>query len=318
VLSPEFWEPGDPVMLDGATELELAAGILGSVTPPFGLVRLYENHAAYDGALPLTAASLRDSLGTGDHGLVDLYTRVGGGAIEAGAGYLYPDDLADLGNAANPAVVVALLGENTNFTSSPCILEAGLRGSGGGFSAVLGTAAAAYYLPLAQLHQHLLGILPATGDPRLGLMVRGGLHAFLQAAPDATAWKLTAQVVTLLGDPALMLWADGTVVVDDPGPGDTPPAARRLQVEPCYPNPFNPLTTLAYTLAQPGPVDVTVFDLRGRRVRALVRAGAAAAGRHTVQWDGASDAGLAMPSGVYVFRVSTGADVQSVRAVLAR
>lgn len=37
-----------------------------------------------------------------------------------------------------------------------------------------------------------------------------------------------------------------------------------------YPNPFNPTTTIRYSTAAPGPVNITIYDVRGRRIRNLV------------------------------------------------
>lgn len=70
------------------------------------------------------------------------------------------------------------------------------------------------------------------------------------------------------------------------------------------PNPFNPMTTVAFVLPQAGHVQVAVYDLAGRRVRTLVD-GSREAGRHEVTLDGS---GLA--SGIYMVRmVSEGVDV---------
>ena len=65
-----------------------------------------------------------------------------------------------------------------------------------------------------------------------------------------------------------------------------------------YPNPFNPETTIAFTLAEAGPVRLEVFDASGRRVATLLDA-PRPAGRHAVRWDAG---GLA--SGVYLCRLS--------------
>lgn len=83
------------------------------------------------------------------------------------------------------------------------------------------------------------------------------------------------------------------------------------------PNPFNPACTVHYAVPADGPVAVDVFDLRGRRVRALV-AGKRAAGWHAVRWDGRDDAGKDAASGVYIARVIAGGDATTIKLTLAR
>ncbi len=82
--------------------------------------------------------------------------------------------------------------------------------------------------------------------------------------------------------------------------GAKPPARDRLA--PAVPNPFNPRTTLRFELTAPATVELTVFDLSGRRVATLAL-GDRAAGRHEAVWQGCDEAGRSMPSGVYLARL---------------
>lgn len=83
-----------------------------------------------------------------------------------------------------------------------------------------------------------------------------------------------------------------------------------------FPNPFNPRTTLAFTLAEPGPVRLAVFDATGRRVRELLRGEVVAAGRRELQWDGRDDLGRPVASGVYFARMNASESLATVRMVL--
>jgi len=75
---------------------------------------------------------------------------------------------------------------------------------------------------------------------------------------------------------------------------------------PCHPNPFNPLTTITFTLAEPVTTRLAVYDLRGRLVRFLVAGEVLGAGVHEVVWDGRDDAGQAVAAGVYACKLTAG------------
>ena len=83
------------------------------------------------------------------------------------------------------------------------------------------------------------------------------------------------------------------------------------------PNPFNPQTELKFALAQDGQVALDIYSLRGERLRALV-AESLTAGEHAVTWDGRSDGGRVLPSGVYVARLTAGPVVSVQRLTLIR
>ena len=82
--------------------------------------------------------------------------------------------------------------------------------------------------------------------------------------------------------------------------GVTP--ARPAALHANYPNPFNPSTKFSFTLLYADQVELTVFDPQGRLVRTLID-GLVPAGDTSVTWDGRDDAGQALPSGVYLYRL---------------
>ena len=85
-----------------------------------------------------------------------------------------------------------------------------------------------------------------------------------------------------------------------------------------YPNPFNPQTRVVYELPADGHIELTIYDLRGRLQRVLLR-GERGAGRHETVWDGRDDTGRTVPSGVYLCRlISDQGPMQVVRMTLAR
>ncbi len=70
------------------------------------------------------------------------------------------------------------------------------------------------------------------------------------------------------------------------------------------PNPFNPSTTIQFTLPMAGQTGVSVFDLRGRLVKQLHNS-PLAEGTHSVHWDGNTAGGAGASSGVYFVRVAS-------------
>jgi hypothetical protein len=79
-----------------------------------------------------------------------------------------------------------------------------------------------------------------------------------------------------------------------------------------FPNPFNPTTTIAYSVPTAGGVTVKVFDITGREVAVLVN-GYQSAGTYAVAWNGANAA-----SGIYFYRVMLGSQSFTNRMVLMK
>ncbi len=71
-----------------------------------------------------------------------------------------------------------------------------------------------------------------------------------------------------------------------------------------YPNPFNAVTTIEFSLPTSMDISLELFDLQGRHVATLAN-GYYIAGEHAVIWDGVNDSGHAVASGVYLARLST-------------
>jgi len=85
------------------------------------------------------------------------------------------------------------------------------------------------------------------------------------------------------------------------GVNDTPMVAGGFGLA-NHPNPFNPLTTVSFTLENAGTVSVDIIDVRGHLVDRLHQ-GSLDAGQHEMRWSGRSRAGLEMPSGLYFVQV---------------
>jgi len=99
------------------------------------------------------------------------------------------------------------------------------------------------------------------------------------------------------------------------GSGGTP-VSRVLSLS-AYPNPFNPATTLRYTLPTSARVRISVYDARGAHVTTILDE-ERTAGAYTARWDGRDSGGSPAGSGVYFARIEAGAETRSYKLVLVK
>jgi hypothetical protein len=84
-----------------------------------------------------------------------------------------------------------------------------------------------------------------------------------------------------------------------------------------HPNPFNPTTRIAFSIEHTGPVRLCIYDIAGRLVRTLV-SGTREPGPYAEVWDGRSDAGDRVASGIYFYRLESANRSLTRKAVLLR
>ena len=84
-----------------------------------------------------------------------------------------------------------------------------------------------------------------------------------------------------------------------------------------HPNPFNSGTTIAFALPRADEVELAVYNISGQQVAKLVQ-GMRPAGRYQVLWDGRDGAGAELASGVYLYRLQTGNQVETRKLLLLR
>ncbi len=85
-----------------------------------------------------------------------------------------------------------------------------------------------------------------------------------------------------------------------------------------YPNPFNPETTIEFYLPQREEVQLKIYNLLGQEVRTLLEKQEKAAGNYQFTWDGKSDLGKELPSGVYLIRMKINNNLKTRKMVLVR
>jgi hypothetical protein len=71
-----------------------------------------------------------------------------------------------------------------------------------------------------------------------------------------------------------------------------------------YPNPFNPDTTIKFSLKETGQVRLDIFNTKGQKVTTLVNSNLEK-GQHQINWDGKDDNGKAVTSGIYYYKMTT-------------
>ena len=84
-----------------------------------------------------------------------------------------------------------------------------------------------------------------------------------------------------------------------------------------YPNPFNPVTKISFSLPDAQPVRLSIYTVDGRRVATLVDE-VRGPGLHEVLWSGADDAGRRAASGVYFYRLDAGPHTQVRKMTLVK
>jgi hypothetical protein len=82
-----------------------------------------------------------------------------------------------------------------------------------------------------------------------------------------------------------------------------------------FPNPFNPITTICFTVAGAGRVTIGIYDVAGALINTLVDR-VCEPGAHDAAWDGRDHDGKRVSSGVYFYRLAAGDFVETRKMVL--
>jgi hypothetical protein len=142
----------------------------------------------------------------------------------------------------------------------------------------------------------------------------------LAVTPDAPG-NFTYRVRARDAENQASLWSfsESIEITDVTGVGDTPLLASRLGAN--YPNPFNPVTTIPYTVGEsPGTggmvkVRLRIYNVAGQPVATLVD-GPAAPGVYRAEWNGRTRAGEPLSSGVYFARLVIGDEQRFTRKLV--
>lgn len=94
-------------------------------------------------------------------------------------------------------------------------------------------------------------------------------------------------------------------------------APRQYQLFRNYPNPFNPETTISFSLPQASFVSLKIYNVNGSVLKTLTNA-YQTAGVHKVKWDGTTENGQKLSSGIYFYKLKAGSFSQIKKLILVR
>jgi DNA-binding beta-propeller fold protein YncE len=145
-----------------------------------------------------------------------------------------------------------------------------------------------------------LGFIGKDGHPSTHLRVPMGV-----VVRDSTLY-----IASMAGSEIQMRVLTSNATADGPSP-----VPLTFSLEQCYPNPFNPTTSIRFTLPEEDLVVLKVYDMMGREVRTLAN-GRFTSGVHSVRWDGRNEAGIASASGIYLYRITVGTAVSATNKMI--
>jgi hypothetical protein len=164
-------------------------------------------------------------------------------------------------------------------------------------------------LPFAKLVGDTNGVVPAGSN--MGFIVR------LFGVGGDTTWQ--ANCVISSNDPAtpevVVPVTDSVVTVV--GIEDLTALPTTFDISQNYPNPFNPTTTISYQVPQSTEVRLVIYNTLGQKVRTLVNS-RMEPGYHSVVWDGRSENGRTVASGIYIYRFEASDFTKTLKLMLLK
>jgi len=92
---------------------------------------------------------------------------------------------------------------------------------------------------------------------------------------------------------------------------------NRHNLYPAFPNPFNPVTTIGYSLSHGEHINLGIYDLKGRKIKTLIN-GKQSSGYYEVKWNATNDLGEAVSGGVYLYKIQVGQISETKKIILLK
>jgi hypothetical protein len=242
---------------------------------------------------------------------------------------VYYDNTRDPANATPVTVVGNQPVENIDFSLEPmlyCLAEDAMKYRGGEASVngivkdengAAVSNAAVYLLdqngqPLSYTNTNTESLYQLPGIPSGQYYVQACKFGFKTAFNGDFGQMEATEPVNVVSGPVqvdFFLSPSGSS-----GISSTPTVPKTLTLQPNFPNPFNPSTTIRFGLPERETVRIVVLDVSGRILRTLWN-GKVEAGFHQVMWDAKDGSGTPMPSGVYLYRMESKENVKTGKMI---
>ena len=206
VLFPEDYKPGDMILLDGASYANEQVTTLIQPCTTLQSLRMYQTDALYPRDLPLTRASLIDTLNTGNYGIVN---QIGHGYffnMSVGDANFMTTDADNLANGTHQFLMFGLNCASAAFDNS-CLMERFVQNADGGAVCAIGSSREAFPTAANSYQQEFFRNFYCVGEHRLGRLQALSRLPWLANTSDNYLDRWTYENYTLLGDPALALWS---------------------------------------------------------------------------------------------------------------
>ena len=92
---------------------------------------------------------------------------------------------------------------------------------------------------------------------------------------------------------------------------------NKYHLENAYPNPFNPVTTINFTIPKAENVNLVIYDVLGREIRTLANE-IHAPNIYSIQWNGTDNFGKSMSTGIYFYKLVSGDFIQVKKLLLLK
>jgi flagellar hook assembly protein FlgD len=112
-------------------------------------------------------------------------------------------------------------------------------------------------------------------------------------------------------------YIDDVYFVNSTGGGDTSIVPLITELKGNYPNPFNPTTTISFSISEESNVAIDIFNVKGQKVKTLLNE-SKNVGEHLVHWNGTDEQNKSVSSGVYFYKMKAGKFVQTKKMILMK
>lgn len=156
-----------------------------------------------------------------------------------------------------------------------------------------------------------------SGDPFPGSTNNSSFGPVTSPNSDSYASSNSFVSISNISASAATMYANFVVSLAADNDDDDPTILPVFALSQNFPNPFNPTTSIAFSLPNAGEVEINIYNVLGEKVDALLP-GYLQAGDHFVTWDGTDNSGQGLPSGIYLYELVTEVDQEVRQMVLLK